>query len=236
MSVASRLFGLPKAAGAIAAVVAVAPSAVAATAEAARVTPAVTPARSAPFTIGVSDTVVKPGQRITISGLANARAGLKLTILSNAIASSRFVNGVPAVRTPALVEGIYRATVRIPPATAAGVYSVSLRFANRQVASITNLRVVGAGRNSGPVLTKGCAGISFTVLHNDYAGSAYLPAGSYVVSSAKLGCGTASQDFTSFLAGAGKPIPGWTTTSRGPGRATFTRLSGGVGFSVTRKS
>ena len=109
-------------AGAIAAAaLAAAPTALAATSGGAPVTPAVTHAKlSAPFTLGVSDTVVKPGQRITISGLANARAGLNLTIVSNAISSSRSVNGVPAVQTPALVEGIYHTTVRVPPATEPG--------------------------------------------------------------------------------------------------------------------
>jgi hypothetical protein len=222
--------------GAIAATaLAAAPTALAATSGGAPVTPAVVhAAKSAPFTLGVSDNVVKPGQQLTISGLAYARAGLNLTIVSNAIASSRMVNGIPAVQTPALVEGIYHTTVRVPPATEPGVYSVSLRFGNRQVASINNLRVVAAGSNSGPVRTTGCAGIGFTVLHNDRAGSAYLPGGAYTVSSRNMDCGTASADFTGFLAGAGKPISGWSTTSPAAGRATFTQRNSGLSFSVAK--
>ena len=113
--------------GAIAATaLAVAPTALAATSGGAPLPPAsahVT--NSSPFTIGLSSTTVKPGAKLTISGLAYARAGLNLTILSDAIASARSVNGVPAVQTPALVEGIYHTTVRVPPATKPGVYSVN---------------------------------------------------------------------------------------------------------------
>jgi hypothetical protein len=192
--------------------------------------------QSAPFTIGLSATTVQPGARVDISGLAYARAGTTLTILSNAISSARDVNGIPAVQTPALVEGIYHTTVRVPPATEPGVYSVYLRVGNRQVASISNLRVVAPGSSTGgSTRLKRCAGIGFTVLHNDRAGSAYLPAGAYTVSSANMDCGSASADFTSFLAGAGKSIPGWNSTSSSAGRATFTQRNSGLSFSVARK-
>jgi hypothetical protein len=191
-------------------------------------------AKSTPFTIGLSSTSVKPGAKLTVSGLAYARAGLNVTILSDAIASARTVGGVPAVQTPALVEGIYHTTVRVPPATEPGVYSVALQFANRQVASI-RLRVVAAGSSSGSsTRLNGCTGIGFTVLHNDHAGSAYLPAGAYTVSSRNMDCGTASADFTGFLAGAGKQIPGWTTSPQGAGRATFAQRSSGLSFSVAK--
>jgi hypothetical protein len=190
---------------------------------------------SSPFTIGLSSNTVKPGQKLTISGLAYARAGLNVTILSDAISSSRDVNGVPAVQTPALVEGIYHTTVRVPPATEPGVYTVQLTLGNRQVAS-ANLRVVPAGSSSGgSTRLNRCAGISFTVLHNDRAGTAYLPAGGYTVSSPNVDCGTASADFTSFLAGAGKSIAGWNTTSTAAGRATFTQRNSGLSFSVTKR-
>ena len=132
--------------GAIAATaLAGAPAAIAATSGGAAAAPAsANVAKSAPFTIGLSATTVKPGAKLTISGLAYARAGLNLTIMSNAIMSSRTVSGVPAVQTPALVEGIYQATVRVPPATEPGVYWVYLRFNNKQVAAIRTLRVVAA--------------------------------------------------------------------------------------------
>jgi len=200
----------------------------------AAVTPVIARAKSAPFTIGVSASTAQPGQRLTISGLAYARAGLNLTITSDAIASSRAVAGVPAVQTPALVEGIYHTTVRVPPATEPGTYSVRLRFDNRQVA-VTNLRVVAAGSHTGDSTRfNACAGIGFTVLHNDRAGSAYLPAGGYTVASGTMDCGTASADFSSFLAGAGKAIPGWNTTSPAAGRATFTQRNSGLSFSVAK--
>jgi len=221
--------------GAVAATVLVSvPTALAAQSGGAAVTSAIVHAKSAPFTIGVSASTAQPGQKLTISGLAYARAGLNLTITSDAIASSRAVAGVPAVQTPALVEGIYHTTVRVPPATEPGTYSVKLRFGNRQVAA-TNLRVVAPGsRTGGSTRLNACAGIGFTVLHNDRVGSAYLPAGGYTVASDTMDCGTASADFTSFLASVGKAIPGWNTTSPGAGRATFTQRNSGLSFSVAK--
>jgi hypothetical protein len=222
--------------GAIAATaLATAPAALATTSGGATAAPAVVHAKSAPFTIGLSSTTVKPGEKLTISGLAYARAGENVTIVSGAIASARSIGGVPAVQTPALVEGIYHTTVRIAPATEPGVYSVRLRFGNRQVASVSNLRVVPAGSHTGgDTRLNRCAGIGFTVLHNDRAGGAYLPAGGYTVSSNNMECGTASAELTSFLAGAGKPIPGWTAGSPGAGRATFAQRNSGLSFSVAK--
>jgi hypothetical protein len=222
--------------GAMAAtVLATAPSALAASTGGAPVTPSAAAANaSAPFTIGLSSSSAKPGAKLTISGLAYARAGLNLTIASDAISSARDVKGVPAVQTPALVEGIYHTTVRVPPATEPGVYSVVLSFNSRQVAS-TRLRVVAANSSTGgSTRLDRCAGIGFTVLHNDRAGSAHLPAGAYTVSSSNMDCGTASADFTSFLAGAGKSIAGWNTTSPAAGRATFSQRNSGLSFSVAK--
>jgi hypothetical protein len=125
--------------------------------------------------------------------------------------------------------------VRVPPATEPGVYSVQLRFGNRQVASVANLRVVApSSPTGGSTGLDACAGIGFTVLHNDRAGAAYLPGGAYTVSSRNMDCGTASADLTSFLAGAGKPIVGWTTTSPAAGRATFTQRNSGLSFTATK--
>jgi hypothetical protein len=216
--------------GAIAATaLTIAPTALAAPSGGVPVAPNAHTAKSAPFTIGLSSTNVKPGSKLTISGLAYARAGLNLTITSD-VASAQSVNGLPAVQTPALVEGIYHTVVRVPPAT----YSVQLRFGNKVVASLSNLRVVAASSHGSGSKTVGCAGIGFTVLHNDHAGSAYLPGGAYKVSSSNLDCGTASADFTSFLAMAGKQIPGWNTTSPGAGRATFVQRNSGLSFSVAK--
>jgi hypothetical protein len=238
MSIYSRIRTSPLKLVGIGAVAATAligvPTALAAPSGGAAVTPAIAHAKSAPFTIGVSASAAQPGQKLTISGLAYARAGLNLTITSDAIASSRAVAGVPAVQTQALVEGIYHTTVRVPPATEPGTYSMKLRFDNRQVAA-TNLRVVAAGSHTGgSTRLSACAGIGFTVLHNDRAGSASLPAGSYTVASSSMDCGTASADFSSFLAGAGKAIPGWNATSSAAGRATFTQRNSGLSFSVAK--
>jgi hypothetical protein len=230
---AVRLLGI----GAIAATaLAAAPVALAAGSGGTAVAPSTahTTTQSAPFTIGLSATAVTPGAKLNISGLAYARAGTNLTIMSNAIASGRFVNGMPAVQTPALVEGIYQTTARVSPAAEPGTYSVLLRVGNRQVASLS-MRVVSPGSGTdGSTTGAGCAQISFTVLHNDRAGSAYLPAGRYTITSRNMHCGTASADLTSFLAAAGKAISGWTTTSPGPGRATFVQRNSGLSFSVAQ--
>jgi hypothetical protein len=222
-------------AAAIAALV-VAPTALAATSGGASLAPAAHTAKmSSPFTIGLSAKAVKPGATVTISGLAAARAGLNVTITSKAIASARTVNGIAAVQTPALVEGIYHTTVRIAPSTKPGVYSMALRFGNRQVASISDLRVLASGAKAASATSGNrCAGIVFSVLHNDSAGGAYLPAGSYNLSSSNMDCGSASADLTSFLAAAGKPIPDWTTTSSAAGKATFTASNSGLAFSLSR--
>lgn len=229
----AKLAGL----GAVAAAtLGVASPALAATSGGAPMTPAAVQAESAPFTIGLSDTTVKPGQALTISGLASARAGKNLTIESAALQSSRSANGLPAVQTPALVEGIYQTTVRVSPTAKPGVYPIVLRFGNRQVASAETLRVVSPSSAGGrSVQTKGCASIGFRVLHNDRAGTAFLPAGGYTVSSPNMACGTASADFAGFLAGAGRATPGWTSSSRSAGSATFTQPSSGLTFSVTKQ-
>jgi hypothetical protein len=49
-----------------------------------------------------------------------------------------------------------------------------------------------------------------------------------------MDCGTASADLTSFLARAGKTIPGWTTTSPAAGRATFTQRNSSLSFTVAK--
>jgi hypothetical protein len=177
---------------------------------------------------------VTAGSQVTVSGLAFARAGTPLTITSNAIGSSRLVNGVPAVRTPAFVEGTYRTTVVIPPATQPGTYTIVLSANGRQVAS-TSIQVTArggapAGRPTG---RPACAGISFTVMHNDRSGGVALPQGGYTVSSPNLDCSTASADFTMFLDKYNGAIPGWTGSSSAAGRGTFTQRGTGKQFTVT---
>jgi hypothetical protein len=210
-----------------------APVSLAATSGGGPVTASAAQVKSAPFTLGLSATTVSPGQKITISGLAYARAGKNLTIASPAISSARQVAGMPAVQTPALVEGIYATTVRVPTTAKPGTYPVLLRFGNRQVASINNLRVVGSGSATARTASaNSCDGIGFRVLNNDNAGNGYMPAGRYKIFSRNLDCGTASAEFTAFLAGAGNQIPGWNSTSTAPGHAVFSQRNSGLSFRV----
>jgi hypothetical protein len=197
---------------------------------------AVAPRRtSSPFTVGLSSARVTPGSKVTIAGLAYARAGKPITISSDAIGSTRTVNGLPSVQTPAFVEGTYRTTVLVPPATRPGTYPVVVRFGGRQVAS-TSLRVVARGTQPASRTTgqSSCAGIGFSVLHNDRTGGVALPAGSYRVTSRNLDCGTASADFTQFLDRYQNAIPGWVGTQQAPGQGTFTQRGTGLSFSVAR--
>ena len=66
-----------------------------------------------------------------------------------------------------------------------------------------------------------CAGISFTVLHNDQSGGLVLPGGSYTVSSPNLGCPTASNYFTTFLNKYNNAIPGWKGVEIAKGWGTY---------------
>ena len=225
--------------GAVAAALAAAPAALAGTpasgAGSAGLTPtAAVQARSAPFTIGLSARSVSAGSKVTISGLANARAGTPLTIISDALSSSRLVNGVPAVRTPAFVEGTYRAVVVVPPATRPGTYAIVLRANGKKVASTSITVTARSGGGGGqPSHRRACAGIGFTVLHNDQSGGVRLPAGGYRVTSPNLDCSTASADFTTFLDRYNGAIPGWTGSASGAGRGTFTQRATGRRFTVT---
>ena len=60
--------------------------------------------------------IARAGQRITISGNGpkNAPTGSWITLQSDAFASSRTINGIPAIRTQVLVNGKYtaKATLR----------------------------------------------------------------------------------------------------------------------------
>ena len=197
--------------------------------------PAAGQPKSAPFTIGLSAGTVSAGSKVTISGLASARAGTPLTISSDALSSSRLVNGVPAVQTPAFVEGTYRTTVLVPPATRPGRYAITLTANGKKVA-VTSIRVTARGGGSGgqPTGRSGCVGIGFTVLHNDSSGGVTLPAGAYTVTSQNLNCSTASADFTTFLNKYNGAIPGWTATPKGVGRGTYSQRGTGKSFTVAR--
>ena len=77
-----------------------------------------------------------------------------------------------------------------------------------------------------------CAGISFTVLHNDQSGGVILPGGSYTVSSPNLGCLTASNYFTTFLNKYNYAIPGWHGVEIAKGWGTYIKSSGSTQFTV----
>lgn len=202
---------------------------------------------SAPFTIGLSASSAPAGSKLTISGLANVRAGIRLTIVSNAISSAKRVEGAPAIPTRTLSEGTYRAFVLIPPATQTGAYAILLRANGRQVAS-TSIRVTARGRasnrgNSGRGTSHAgtshkiignatCAGVGFTVLHNDRSGGVTFAAGAYRITSPNLDCSTASTDFTTFLDRDRGAVAGWTVTVAGAGQVTYTQRTTGRTFTV----
>ena len=201
---------------------------------------------TAPFTIGLSASSVPAGSRVTISGLANARADTRLTIVSNVFSASRLVGGAPAITTPALAEGTYRATALVAPAIRPGAYAILLRAGGRQVAS-TSIRVTARGGSSSSgtshpgnprVITGGgaaCAGIRFTVLHNDRAAGVVLPAGTYRITSPNLACSRASANLTTFLDQDTHAAAGWTATASRPGHATYTQKATGLKFTVARQ-
>jgi hypothetical protein len=85
-------------------------------AAAAMLTTAAMATASVPYSsVGTSSRVVHSGQRITIAGNGpkNARAGQWITLKSDAIASRKTVNGIPAIRTQVLVNGKYSVTATI---------------------------------------------------------------------------------------------------------------------------
>ncbi len=77
-----------------------------------------------------------------------------------------------------------------------------------------------------------CAGISFTVLHNDQSGGVILPAGKYTVTSPNLGCKPASNYFTTFLNKYNGAIPGWTGKAIAKGWGTYMNNSATAQFTV----
>jgi hypothetical protein len=65
--------------------------------------------------VTVRPKIVRAGQRVTITGNApkNARAGKWITLQSDAFASKRTADGIPAIRTQVLVNGKYSAVATI---------------------------------------------------------------------------------------------------------------------------
>ena len=105
-----------------------------------------TPGAAKPYSsVTASPGVVRPGGRVTISGNVpkNARAGKWITLMSDAFASKRSVNGIPAIRAQVLVNGKYsvRATIRsgLKPTT----YAVSGSFDGRSLDTVAWMTVRG---------------------------------------------------------------------------------------------
>ena len=102
---------------------------------------AATPYSSVTATPGV----VRPGGRVTISGNApkNARAGKWITLMSDAFASKRSVNGIPAVRAQVLVNGRYSVKATIRSGLRPTTYAVSGSFNGRALDTVAWMTVRG---------------------------------------------------------------------------------------------
>ena len=186
--------------------------------------------------VTVNQHVVRSGQQVTISGNGpkNSRAGSWITLQSDAIVSKTSVNGIPSIRTQELVNGKYSITATIRSGLKPTTYAIAGSFNGRPLDTVAWVKVGAKSQSRDDIALNRCAASGFAVLHNDRAGTAYLPAGSYTVSSTNMDCRTASAAFTSLLAGAGKPISGWASSSTPAGRATFTQRSSGLSFSVAK--
>jgi hypothetical protein len=88
--------------------------------------------------VTVSPRTVRPGQRVTISGNApkNARAGLWITLESDAFASKASVNGIPAIRTQVLVNGKYSVGATIRSGLKATTYAISGTFNSKPLDTV----------------------------------------------------------------------------------------------------
>ena len=89
--------------------------------------------------------VVRPGARVTISGNApkNARAGKWITLMSDAFASKRSVNGIPAIRAQVLVNGKYSVKANIRSGLRPTTYAVSGSFNGRPLDTVAWMTVRG---------------------------------------------------------------------------------------------
>lgn len=89
--------------------------------------------------------IVRPGGRVTISGNApkNARAGKWITLTSDAFASKRRVNGIPAIRAQVLVNGKYSVKATIRSGLRPTTYAVSGSFEGRTLDTVAWMKVRG---------------------------------------------------------------------------------------------
>ena len=98
----------------------------------------------APYSsVTVAPGIAHAGQRITISGNApkNAHAGSWITLQSDAFASSRSVNGIPAIRTQELVNGKYTATATIRKGLKPTTYAVTVTFQGKALDTVAWMTV-----------------------------------------------------------------------------------------------
>jgi hypothetical protein len=93
--------------------------------------------------VTVTPGTVRPGQRITISGNApkNSRAGSWITLQSDAFASKRTVNGIPAIRTQELVNGKYAVTTTIRSGLKPTTYAVMGSFEGKPLDTVAWMTV-----------------------------------------------------------------------------------------------
>ena len=93
--------------------------------------------------VTVSSRIVRPGQRITISGNAprNARAGKWITLQSDAFASKQSVNGIPAIRAQVLVNGEYSTTATVRSGLKPTNYAVMGTFQGKALDTVAWMTV-----------------------------------------------------------------------------------------------
>ncbi|HUA07555.1 MAG TPA: hypothetical protein VMB27_26875 [Solirubrobacteraceae bacterium] len=101
---------------------------------------------SAPYSsVTTSSRVVRAGQRITITGNGpkNARAGQWITLQSDAIVSSKSVNGIPAIRTQVLVNGKYSVTATIRRGLKPTTYAIAGSYKGAPLDTVAWITVRG---------------------------------------------------------------------------------------------
>ena len=93
--------------------------------------------------VTVTPGTVRPGQRITISGNGpkNAPTGSWIILRSDAFASSRSINGIPAIRTQVLVNGEYSAKATIRKGLKPTTYAVMGTFKGQPLDTVAWMTV-----------------------------------------------------------------------------------------------
>ncbi len=93
--------------------------------------------------VTVAPGIARAGQRITISGNGpkNAPTGSWITLQSDAFASSRTMNGIPAIRTQVLVNGEYSAKATIRKGLKPTTYAVMGTFKGQPLDTVAWMTV-----------------------------------------------------------------------------------------------